>query len=94
MDGTRDRQKKLSAAVSKILFNEWDPIDVHDEGCPSDEYDSHVPGVCRLLNQGASAQEIAEHLAIVARDIIGTDGATTETELPIARRLVELVRET
>lgn len=49
------------------LLREWDPIGVYGpgSGCPDDEYDSYATGIMALLDRGASAREIAEHLSSI-----------------------------
>ena len=49
----------LCQRVREILMAEWDPIGC---GVPDDEYDSYIPGVCRLLQQGADQRKMSDHL--------------------------------
>jgi hypothetical protein len=56
----------------------------------SDEYDSYIGGVYRLLVSGASCERVAEHLAELERDSFGRPEATATRNLATARRLCEL----
>jgi len=52
--------------VRRVLIDYWDPIGVKDVPQAQDEYDTYVPGVLRLLQQGASADELAQYLSDIA----------------------------
>ena len=49
---------KLVAEVDRILWEDWDPIGVNDEAAARDEYSSYVPGVVRLVREGADEAQI------------------------------------
>lgn len=73
-DGRRrraSRAREIQAAIGAVLLRDWDPIGVRDEPLAQDEYDSYVGGVYRLIASGASAVEIAEHLASVQTEMMG-----------------------
>lgn len=48
--------------VRSVLLRDWDPLGVGDNPNLSDEYDSYIPELLRLLRAGASATVIAEYL--------------------------------
>jgi len=45
---------------------------VSDPEWPSDEYDSYIDGIPELLARGESAEAIAQHLARIEEDYMGT----------------------
>jgi hypothetical protein len=61
---SRDREaSEIQRRIGDLLLRHWDPIGIKDEPQAQNEYDSYVGGVYRLLVSGASAEEIAKHLA-------------------------------
>lgn len=60
-----DSTKSQAAAIRKILHQDWDPIGC---GAPEDEYDSYLWPVLRLLQDGASREDIADYLRTAARE--------------------------
>jgi hypothetical protein len=81
--------EQLAEAVSEVLFREWDPIGVNDNKECRDEYDSYVPGVCRLLREGADEYRIAAHLEPLARVSIGLT-RKPEHHRKVTRRILTL----
>ena len=75
--------------IGRILYEHWDPLVVRGSA-PSDEYDSYIGGVYRLLASGASSEQVAEHLAEIERDALGYPEATAARNLETARKLCEL----
>ena len=88
MDERDRRAREIQDRISKVLFEDWNPLGLDD--LPSDEYDGYVGGVYRLLASGASYEQVAEHLAEVERDAFGSPGATATRNLAAAKRLCEL----
>jgi hypothetical protein len=64
-------EQELLMRVNEVLHYMWDPIGVCGEPNARDEYDSYVPGVCSLLNNGATAEKIAAHLDEIATERMG-----------------------
>lgn len=54
--------------VKQTLWEDWDPIGVRQMGGPSDEYDSYAPTILRMLEAGATENELAAHLYLIATD--------------------------
>jgi hypothetical protein len=79
-------------AVKEILFREWDPIGINSNPALSDEYDSCVSSIVRLLQAEADEYKIAEHLRNLQRVNIGLSSVNEEQDRRIARRLINLVR--
>lgn len=89
MDPRESRALEVQSAIRAVLLEDWDPIDVQHVPEAQGEYDGYVGSVYRLLARGASAEEIAEHLARVERESIGL--STTATALiAVARKLKQL----
>jgi hypothetical protein len=84
--------KELWQAVKEILFREWDPIGINSNPALSDEYDSYVSAIVRLLQAEADEYKIAEHLCNLQRVSLGMSSANEERDREIARRLKSLVR--
>ena len=71
MTSRERRAQEIQDAIRAVLLREWDPIGVRDVPEAQDEYDGYVGGVYRLLANGATAPELAEHLARIERDSMG-----------------------
>jgi hypothetical protein len=72
----------LIAAVSRVLFERWDPIGVGAEpGWPRDEYEGYAAGLLELVLRRASDDVVAEHLAWIEDRWMGL------TPSPLARRV-------
>lgn len=65
------KDEALYRAIGEILQYVWDPIGVAGVPQARDEYNSYVPQVFSLVRSGASAADIAAHLARVASDDMG-----------------------
>jgi hypothetical protein len=89
MDERAHRGHEIQDKISRILYEDWDPLGLRDVA-PSDEYDSYVGGVYRLLASGASCEQVAEHLAELERGPFGYAEATAARNMAAARKLCEL----
>ncbi len=64
----KDRSRRNRQLVRNILNEEWDPIG----GCPEDEYDSYGAKLyVMLMDEGASAEEMADYLWWVETEYMG-----------------------
>jgi hypothetical protein len=85
-----DRAQEIQRQIAEVLRRNWDPIGVRDEPPAQDEYDAYVGGVYRLLATGASARQIAEHLARVEAETLGFHDTNPEMLVPLAKKLLKL----
>ncbi len=63
----------LSKSVDRILWKHWDPIGVNDSPAARNEYSNYVPGMVCLLQDGADAVKLAQHLHSLERVSIGIE---------------------
>jgi len=89
MDARSRRGREIQDRISKILYEDWNPFGLRDV-MPSDEFDSYIGGVYRLLASGASCEQVAEHLAALERGPLGYAEATAARNMAVARKLCEL----
>ena len=89
MDSRNSRARAIQDSIRRVLLKDWDPIGIQDEPNAQDEYDSYVGGVYRLLVQGASPAEVADHLATVEREAMGLK-TEADALLRVATRHTEL----
>ena len=89
MNSEEHRARYIKDRISTILYEDWDPLGLKDVA-PSDEYDSYVGGLYRLLASGASCEQVAEHLAELERGVLGRPGAIADRNMAAARKLCEL----
>lgn len=89
MSRRRDRRKGiLHRRCDEVLHYLWDPIGVAGEPYARDEYESYVPHVCALLQDGAGEDAIAEYLGSAAREAMGLE-PNGERDLQVARVLLD-----
>ena len=84
-----DRFNRYQAAIRRILLVEWDPIGVGEIAEAQDEYDSHVPQICRLLITHVARETLVNHLWQLETEDMGLPGNPRHTEA-IADRLLRL----
>jgi hypothetical protein len=60
MDKELSRRRRV--AVRRVLADKWDPIGVSDTPEAADEYDMYIGGVCELLDNHATLDQIAGYL--------------------------------
>jgi len=75
--------------IRQILFQDWDPLGVKDNQKLSDEYDSCIASVYRLLVERASARAIVNCLFRLEHDL-GMPAKSKEHLLPVAHKLLAL----
>jgi hypothetical protein len=89
MDERERRGREIQDKIGRVLYEDWDPLGLRGVG-PSDEYDSYIGGVYRLLASGASCEQVAEHLAELERGPLGYSEATAARNMGAATKLCEL----
>ena len=90
MTSKEERGRELQRSIAEVLLRNWDPIGVHDRPKAHDEYEAYVGGVYRLIASGATARELAEHLARVEADQLGFQDTDPKTLIPVAEKLLKL----
>src|SRR2546422_1881938 len=85
-----DRARQIQRHIADVLRRNWDPLSVADHPETSDEYDSYVGGVYRLLETNATARQIAEHLVHIETDMLGYEDTKPSTLVPIAKKLLKI----
>jgi hypothetical protein len=90
MASKEERAQEVQRQIAEVLRRNWDPIGVRDEPAAQDEYDAYVGGVYRLLATGASARQIAEHLAQVEAKYLGFEDTNPKMLIPVAEKLLRL----
>jgi len=78
----------LSDAVDRVLWEHWDPIGVNDNPAARNEYSSYVPSVVRLLQDGADAFKLAQHLHSLERVSMGVE-TYPDHRARVAQRLLD-----
>ena len=78
--------------IRRLLWFEWDPIDINDEAdWPDDEYDSYALKVYRMLIDGRDQRAISKYLQQTALEHIGV--SKSENHDAIATRAIEIFEE-
>ncbi len=67
--------------VREGVHKNWDPIGVAAYADEMGEYDSYVPTLCKLIENGANREQIFEYLWIVETNSMGLEGDKAETEI-------------
>jgi len=90
MTPKEERAREIQRFIGDVLRRNWDPIGVRDEKQAQDEYDAYVHGVYQLMVSGATARQIAEHLARVETKQLGFADTDPEMLIPVAEKLLRL----
>src|SRR2546422_5173304 len=69
------RSREVRQQIRRVLLSEWDPIHVKDVPHAQVEYDGYVYGIFRLLLDGATDDEIMDHLSNVETHSMGLRGS-------------------
>lgn len=87
------KEKAFYTEVSRILWEEWDPIGVNDgDNTWDDEYNSYAPHVYRLALEGKDAIKIASALSSSAEQSMGLSPSRGH-DLNIAKLIVKKKQE-
>ncbi|MBN8531430.1 MAG: hypothetical protein J0L97_06170 [Alphaproteobacteria bacterium] len=74
----KQKHRALRTEIDRLLWEEWDPIGVNDAPEARDEYRSYAGGVCTMLWDGKTRDDILAYLHWAESDHMGT-GASRET---------------
>jgi len=80
--------EELYRRVDEVLHYVWDPCSSADAPQARDEYYGYLPQVFALLQAGASAEQLAQHLANIEQARMGSE-TKVEALLPIGELLIE-----
>ena len=90
MNDQRELQgRAILAAIRKVLYREWDPLDVCDVG-PEDTYDNQIGRIYRLLVTAPARDEIAQELKKIQVELIGPDYSKEKKLYSIADMLMAI----
>ena len=87
MKNKEPKWKEDVDAIRRILMAEWDPIGC---GVPDDEYDSYIPEIYRLLQEGVDAHSLAAHLETLETIWMGLC-AFPERNRRVAEKLIDVL---
>ena len=84
-----DDNGRLIGAVSRVLFERWDPIGARamDPQWPRDEYEGYAAGILDLVLHHASDDVIAEHLAQIEHQWMGLIPSPLGSRVAIAAEI-------
>ena len=66
----------LRLRCSEVLYYVWDPIGVAEHVGARDEYDSYVPAIMNLLEEGTGGAELADELRAIQVRRMGLKGTS------------------
>ena len=93
MSKLNSKQKELYKRISRILWEDWDPIGVYNpENEWDDEYDSYVPHIFRLALQHKDTFHIASNLNSTATQNMGL-GTDIDNDMRVANLIIEAKKE-
>ncbi len=83
----RKNQALARIAAAESELRRWDPLDLSGLA-PEDEYDTYAPPIVTLVNEGANAWRIAQHLTALQSEQFGVEPTPAEN-LKIAGHILE-----
>ena len=90
MTSKEERARDIQRSIAEVLLRNWDPIGVRNVPQAQDEYDAYVGGVYRLIASGATARELAKHLARLEAEHLGFQDTDPKMLIPLAKKLLKL----
>jgi hypothetical protein len=94
---SRQKKKQKQQAMSKIhaveeILRRWDPIGVcPGDFAPADEYDDYAPHIVSLVAQGASIEQLTQHLENIRMLAIGVE-IDRNHDRNIAKEIIRALR--
>lgn len=85
----RRRGVEIQDAIRKVLFTQWDPISIRDEGL-LDEYDAYIAPLFRILVTTRDENQLIDTLQRIERDEIGMTPSDAAFLKPVANALLDL----
>jgi hypothetical protein len=89
MEADMTATNELQNKIRSLLLQEWDPIGVRGVPAASDEYDSYVPPLVKMVMSKKSLGELAEYLLKVEKTEMGLHGDNNRAR-SVAARLLQL----
>lgn len=86
----KQQARHIQEQIPSILVSDWDPLGVAENPNLTDEYDSYIGGIYRLLYGHASIEEVAHYLHEIVIGSIGLSSDRVEDHLGVARKLCSL----
>ena len=88
MTSKEERAREIQHSIGEVLLRDWDLIHVQDEPQAQDEYETYIGGVYRLIAGGATARQLAEHLARIEAEQLGYRDTDPKMLIPVAEKLL------
>jgi len=85
-DPQNKRGAKIQDSIRQVLFGGWDPIGVNDNANLSDEYDSYITPVYRILTGSRSEEDLVAFLEHTERQTMGLPPTPSDHVRQVARR--------
>ena len=84
-----ERAQKIMKQIHDVLWNDWDPIGMHDYG-PDDEYDSYIGGIYRLLADASDEEKLLDHLHQLETNAMSLSPRDKTSLLPVVEKLMDI----
>ena len=81
---------EIQNLIGRVLFKDWDPIGVNTNSNLSDEYNSYIAPVYRILVGNRSEEALIDYLFKTEHETIGCGSKDREMLRPVARKLLAL----
>jgi hypothetical protein len=85
----KKRYKRITNEIRNVLINNWDPVNIKEDGNRGNEYDSYIGGIYDLLMEHAPAKKISTHLSSVEKIYLGFE-ASPKSLLDVAEELMKI----
>jgi hypothetical protein len=83
------KAQRYHNTIRDAIMSEWDPIGIASIAEASDEYDSYIPQIYKMLIERASTQQIFDYLWWLETEHMGLSGDRQAT-LAFAGRLRDI----
>jgi hypothetical protein len=82
----------ITHKLQKAFIEDWDPIGVGSIHEAQNEYDPYLEDTYELILNGATEEEVFEHLHLLETQCMGLEGDNENTK-KFARKLLTLVKQ-
>lgn len=85
-----NKELGIQGSIRRILFFDWDPLNVNGNPLLQDEYDGYIAAIHRIIVSSRSEDEIVEFLLRTETEAMGGDYVSPEQRRSVARKLLSL----
>ena len=80
--------------ITRLLFDEWDPIGVKDAGAPADHYGRYAQEIVERWRLSPNVDQLHKYLGEAFVRCLGEPEVDPSRSLPVAMKIFEILNST